>query len=325
MPGIFVCGVINWDTVLFTEHLPSMGEEIRINKAISVPGGKGANTAVAAARILGPKKVGIIAMLGSDDLAQKQIDILEKEGVDTSCILQHAESISGQAYVIVDSMGEDMILTHMTANEMVTSRNILGNQKILSAIDKCNAIIIIDPPLDVAITLSAQCKDKGKTIIISPALLTRYGFATLHKYLTNADYIILNEQEAKYLTSINDGITACSKLSSMLDGKRIITTLGKKGCIFCYEGKSAIIPTIDLSHFGLKVRSTAGAGDSFVGTFGAFRLERLDDLESIFLADIAAALKTTNEQTRGSPTYNEIKRFADHEYVRSLHNQIRFI
>lgn len=157
-----MCGVINWDNLLFVEHLPSIGEEVRINRITSVPGGKGANTAVAIARILGPTKVAIIAMLGSDNIAQKQIDILESEGIDTSCIMRQAKSISGQAYVIVDNNGEDMIVTHMAANEMVTSKNITDNREIISAIDKCTTIIIIDPPLDVAMTLSIEGKNRGK-------------------------------------------------------------------------------------------------------------------------------------------------------------------
>jgi len=324
MPRMFVCGVINWDTLLFVENLPAAGEEVRVNRVISVPGGKGANTAVAAARILGPTKVGIIAMLGSDNIAEKQIIILEGEGVDTTCIMRHADVGSGQAYVIVDSNGEDMILTDMAANQMMTSEKIV-NQKMFSAIDKSNMMIIIDPPLDVAASLSTQCKDRGKTVIVSPALLTKYGFPALHNYMSNADYIILNEHETKLLMSLNDGITACSELSNTLDGKRIITTLGSKGCIFCSEGKKVMIPTMDLSYFGLGIKSTVGAGDAFVGAFAAFKLEGLDDLESIFFANVAAALKITREETRGSPMQEEIKRYADHNYMRSLYDQIKII
>ncbi len=324
MPRLFVCGVINWDTLLFVEHLPMAGEEVNVDRVIYVPGGKGANTAVAAARILGPDKVGIIAMLGSDNIAEKQTDILKDEGVDTSCITRHTGVGSGQAYVLVDSNGENMILTHMAANRMMKPEHIM-NQKMFLAIDESDMVIVIDPPLDVAISLSTQCKNKGKTVIISPALLTKYGFAVLREYMNNADYIILNEHEATTLMAVNDGITACSKLSNTLDGKRIITTLGSRGCVLCYEGKKAMIPTIDLSYFGLKIKSTAGAGDTFVGAFGAFKLEGLDDLKSIFLANIAAALKTTKEETRGSPKYEEITYYANHDHMRSMYEQIKTI
>ena len=86
-----------------------------------------------------------------------------------------------------------------------------------------------------------------------------------------------------------------------------------------------MIPTMDPSYFGLEIKSSVGAGDSFAGAFGAFKLEGHQELESIFLANIAAALKTTSDETRGSPTYEQIKSYANSEYVRSLHGQIRFI
>ena len=325
MPDMYVCGVINWDTLLFVERLPYAGEEVKVKRLISVPGGKGANTAVAATRILGASKVGIIAMLGSDNIAQKQIDILMDEGVDTSCIMRHAFVGSGQAYVLVDNNGEDMIMTHMGANQMMRAQDVSINEKILTAIDKLNIMIIIDPPLDVATDLSIHCRDKGKIVIIALGLLSKYGLPALRKYMSNADYVVLNEQEAKSLMSMDDAITACSKLSVTLDGKKIITTLGGKGCMYCYEGKKIMVPTMDPSYFGLEIKNSAGAGDSFIGAFGAFKLEGREDLESIFLANIAAALKTTSEETRGSPTYEHIKRYANHDHMHSLRTQIRFI
>jgi len=120
MPRMFVCGVINWDTALFVESLPGPGEEVRVVRTSSFPGGKGANTAVAAARILGPAQVGMAGMLGSDSVAEEQIRILEQEGVDTSCVAKQPAADSGTAYVIVGNKGEDMILTHMAANLMMT-------------------------------------------------------------------------------------------------------------------------------------------------------------------------------------------------------------
>lgn len=332
MSSIFVCGVINWDTLLFVKDLPAPGEEVKVNRAISVPGGKGGNTAVAAARLLDRSsptntRVGIIAMLGSDDIAQKQLRILGEEGVDTSCIIQYHGINSGQAFVLIDKNGQDMIMTYSVANEMMMAEKmkIVVNEIINFALGKSEMMIIIDPPLETAANLSKQCKDGGKPVIVSPALLTSYGFSALRRYLNNADYVILNQQEAKSLMSIDDSMTACSKLSDALGGKKVITTLGSKGCIFCSWGKKTIIPTMDLSKFNLKVKSSAGAGDSFVGAFGAFKLEGLDDFESIILANIAAALKTTREEIRGTPTRNELYIYANKNYINSLRNQIRFI
>lgn len=322
MTSILVCGVINWDTTLFVDKLPIPGEEVRVNRISSVPGGKGANTAVAAARILGASEVGIIGMLGVDEIANKQIKILENEGIDVSLIMKHERLESGHAYVVVDSNGEDMILTHMAANQMMTPE-IIVNEGIRSGIKQASMIIIIDPPLEVASKLAEQAKQMGKIVVLSPALLSKYGLIALRNYFNNADYIILNEQEASFLASAKDGISACKKISEILDGKNnIITTLGNKGCVLCHNGKIATIPTIDMASFGLKIQSTAGAGDTFIGTFGAFKTKGFNDAESLFLANIAAALKTTKEETRGSPSYTEIKRYADDERMRLLFNNI---
>lgn len=113
---LLVCGVINWDVTLFVDRFPNVGEEVQVKKSIAVPGGKGGNTAVAAARILGSGKVAMIGMLGSDEVESRQIKFLKQEGVDTTCITRHERASSGTAYLIVDSRGEDMILTHFGAN-----------------------------------------------------------------------------------------------------------------------------------------------------------------------------------------------------------------
>ena len=83
-----VSGAINWDTSIFVDEFPNAKEEIKAKKVISVPGGKGANVAVASARILGSNNVGVIGALGDDDIAKRQIKILKDEGVNVSCVKQ---------------------------------------------------------------------------------------------------------------------------------------------------------------------------------------------------------------------------------------------
>jgi sugar/nucleoside kinase (ribokinase family) len=80
-----------------------------------------------------------------------------------------------------------------------------------------------------------------------------------------------------------------------------------------------------MTSLGLKTVSTVGAGDTFIGTFAAFKIRGFGDIESLFLANIAAALKTTKEETRGSPSYAEIKRYADHEGMRLLLKNIQLV
>jgi ribokinase len=328
MPKVLVCGVINWDVTLFVDQLPEAGEEVRVNRVLSFPGGKGANTAVAAARILGSAaQVGLIGMLGSDDTAARQIKILREEGLDTSCIMKDNSVSSGQAYVIIDSKGEDMILTHRAANQMMT-RELVLRQNVTSAIEQASMIIIIDPPLEVASTIIEHVRNKkmDTTVIWSPALLARHGLPALYDHMRKVDYAILNELEAKLLaesSATDDGIYACAKVSESLGGKKVVTTLGRKGCIFCEGGKKILIPSIDLASFDLRTVNTAGAGDAFIGAFAALKIKGFDDLKSLFLANIAAALKTAKEETQGSPNYDEIKHYSDLGRSRSLYESIK--
>jgi ribokinase len=308
MPKILVCGAINWDTTLFVERFPNPGEEVRATKVISVPGGKAANTAVAGAKILGTNNVGVIGMLGADSIAENQIKILENEGIDTSLIFRHEEMLSGQAYVIVDRKGENVILTYQAANLAIMPEEV-AQPKVLSAIDNSSTVIVIDPPLDTAGSLITYASKAGKRIIWSPALLTSYGISALQKYLSHVDYLILNQQEAGSLTSIEDGVEACSKISNSLSGINVVVTLGDRGCTLCTNGQNMIIPPLDSSS-DLRIVSTVGAGDAFLGAFGAFKLKGFEDAQALYLANVAAALKASREDTRASPTFEEITRYA---------------
>lgn len=308
MPKILVCGAINWDTTLFVERFPNPGEEVRATKVISVPGGKAANTAVAGAKILGTNNVGVIGMLGADSIAENQIKILENEGIDTSLIFRHEGMLSGQAYVIVDRKGENVILTYQAANLAIMPEEV-AQPKVLSAIDNSSTVIVIDPPLDTAGSLITYASKAGKRIIWSPALLTSYGISALQKYLSHVDYLILNQQEAGSLTSIEDGLEACSKISNSLSGINVVVTLGDRGCTLCTNGKNMIIPPLDSSS-DLRIVSTVGAGDAFLGAFGAFKLKGFEDAQALYLANVAAALKASREDTRASPTFEEITRYA---------------
>jgi ribokinase len=240
--------------------------------------------------------------------------------------------------VIVDSKGEGMILTDMAANQTMTEE-FISQPSVSLSIDNANTIVVIDPPLDVASALLTRAKEhNAKTItttIWSPALLTRYGLATLQACMKdNVDYLILNEHEASYLASMEwntDAVAACRNLAKNLPRCKVVVTLGPRGSIFCHPGEEEAgekeltlltVPTMDLASCGLKIVSTVGAGDTFVGTFAALKTKGLDDLEALFTANIAAALKTTKEETRGSPTFDEVSYYRNTRHSRSLFSSI---
>lgn len=320
MPKLLVSGAINWDTTIIVDEFPRAGEEVKANNVISVPGGKGGNTASAARRIL-DDTVGIIGVLGNDDIAKKQLDIFDKEGIDTNLILRK-DIPSGQAYVIVDKKGENIILTYKAANHMIKPDDI-EREDFIESIDNAKMIIVIDPPLQVADKLIDIAYRKHKRIIFMPALLTKEGLDSLSDSLKKASFIIVNEHEIQALSDEEDVIKASTDLSDRFG--RIITTLGNKGCIFCYNKKVAKIPAVDLKLFDLKSISTVGAGDTFTGAFGAYLLRGFGEIESLFLASIAAALKTTKYGPRESPTYDEVKRYLNDPRMDEVYKKIKFI
>lgn len=105
------------------------------------------------------------------------------------------------------------------------------------------------------------------------------------------DYLILNQQEARSLTSMDNGVQACTKISNSFSGRSVVVTLGDGGCVICTDGKSMMIPPMHLASSDLKTVSTVVAGDTFVGAFGAFKLKGCEDFRALYIANIAAALK----------------------------------
>ena len=319
-----VSGAINWDTSIFLDNFPNPGEEVKAKKVISIPGGKGANVAVASARILGANQVGIIGAVGDDEIADKQIRILQEEGVDTSHIKRIGDSSSGQAYIIVDQKGENFILTHKAANNMMTA-DMVNDDATRNKIKNCKIMTVIDPPLEVANMLISNARSFGKVVIWSPGLLVRYGFDLLKELLLKTDYVIVNESESSMLTGITDTAKACMTLSGKIENKKVIVTLGKEGCVFCWQTKSARIPALELSTLGLRVINTVGAGDASLGAFTSLKAKGFGDMEALFMANIAGSLKTTKEETRGSPNYAELRRYFDDQRVQSLFTKIHVV
>ena len=304
-----VVGAINWDTIIFAEQLPESGEEVRIQRIIEVPGGKGANIAIASSHILGANNVAILGALGRDNIAKEQVHTFETEGILTDLLYFTEDALAGQAYVVVDPDGRNFILTHKQANDLLNDK-VVFSTNTREYINNSNIIIVVDPPFSIAATMLSLSKAAKKITLWAPGLLSSKGIKDLEHSIKNTDYLIVNESEYKKLTGIIEPVSACRAIlnNNRLDNK-VIVTMGEKGCIFATRQNIISIPAAKITTTddnSLRILNTAGAGDAFIGTFAAMKILGYDDIESLISANISGAIKSTRENIRGSPALNEI-------------------
>lgn len=305
-PELLVTGALNWDVNLFVKHLPKSGEEVIVEKIERVPGGKGGNVSVAAARILGPRRVALIACVGTDEVGRKQISILRDEGVDTTAIqvLDHVES--GQAYITVDESGRNVIETHFGANASLDQDHIMQPQ-VQTLLSKSSLLVVIDPPRALAGRILAEGRRLRRQVIWHPGVLTRFGLDAFRKEMGDLDYLVLNEPEASRFANAKSLENSLANIGRVAPNTKILVTLGNKGAAFYTNKKLVKVGSVQLDKLGNNIVNTTGCGDAFVGAFAAYKILGRDDMEALRYANMAGALKATRLETRGSPARKELE------------------
>lgn len=308
MVKVCVSGAINWDINLFIDRFPEIGEEIPVNKITRVPGGKAANVAVASARILGPNEVALIGCLGRDDIARQQIEILRGEGVIVSGIKLDDESESGQAYIVIDRNGRNVINTFFGANLKLTPSDLYAPH-IFGLIRSSSIFVLIDPPLETIESASKMARSLNKTVMWDAGVRSTLGLERLKEVLSNINYLVVNEVEVKNLTGEHKPEKAWESLSEINGDLRLIVKLGSRGCMLIDQSRIIMVPGVDLKEMGLSVVNTVGCGDAFLGVFAAYKVLGLSDLEALEMANLAGALKATKAETRGSPSRENLEKY----------------
>lgn len=188
MLATVVIGAINWDINLFVKRFPKKGEEVLVDRLTRVPGGKGANVAVAAAKLLGKNQVGVVGGLGKDSIADEQMRIFRQEGVVVSGLKFYDRAESGQAYILIDQKGENVIHSYRGANSMVLPAD-LDTPAVRELVSEASIITIMDPPLETGVKLAKEAKRVGKTVAWDPGVRAELGIPKLANLLENVDYI----------------------------------------------------------------------------------------------------------------------------------------
>ncbi|VEF10317.1 ribokinase [Pseudomonas fluorescens] len=302
MPAnVVVIGSLNMDLVTRAPRLPRGGETLIGHSFATVSGGKGANQAVAAARL--GAQVAMVGCVGNDDYGVQLRDALLAEQIDCQAV-SIVEDSSGVALIVVDDNSQNAIVIVAGANGAMTPAVIDRFDAVLKAADVVICQLEI-PDATVGHALK-RARALGKTVILNPAPASRPLPAD---WFGAIDYLIPNESEAAALTglpvdSLQTAEAAANRLIAMGAGK-VIITLGAEGSLFA-NGKG-------FEHFPApKVQAvdTTAAGDTFVGGFAAAHASGKSEGEAIRFGQVAAALSVTRAGAQPSiPTMSDVQAF----------------
>jgi sugar/nucleoside kinase (ribokinase family) len=257
--------------------------------------------AVAAARILGAKEVALIGALGEDDIARQQIATLNAEEVITEGISHIPGEKSGQAYILVDQKGQNVIASCLGANARLCPEH-LNNPSVQHLIQECQSIVLTDPPLELAAELINVAKQRGIPVLWDPGILISQGGEALQSLAKQADILFLNEAEATALFGAAELDMNLQRLQELGFHNYTVLKLGAQGAAMLEPATSMVVevPALPLKDLGLNVINTVGCGDVFVGAFAAYRVLGTSIQQSLIMASAAASLNATQPETRGS-------------------------
>ena len=294
---ILVVGSCNTDMVIKAAHLPRPGETILGGTFFMNPGGKGANQAVAIARLGG--SVTFICKTGSDIFGHQSQQLFEEEGINTSYVFSDSGNPSGVALITVDEKAENCIVVASGANANLLPSDLA---KAEEAIELADLILMqLEVPMETVCFVADIAWQKGKKVILNPAPAHPLPADLLHHL-----YLITpNETEAEMITGvkITDDISAveAARVLSGMGVQHVIITLGSKGALICSDGEAEIVPALKV-----EAVDTTAAGDVFNGALTVALSEGRNLKESVRFACISV---TRVGAQSSAPYRNEVDIF----------------
>jgi ribokinase len=294
---IIVIGSINMDLVCRTPRIPTAGETILGSDFFTIPGGKGANQAVAAAKLVrAGTDVYMIGRVGGDDFGQRLLNGLDQHGVRTNHVIVTEGVPSGVAMILVDRTGENSIVVSPGANGLLTPRDVEAAEGLIA---RAAAVVLqLEIPLATVRSAIAMCQRLGVFTILDPAPIPARG---LPRAFYGVDVFSPNQKEAEQLLGIN-GRQARVRRKRVPDPKqigidllargprRVVLKLGTHGAMLVDRaGRMERVRP-----FKVKVVDTTAAGDAFTAALAVARGEELDDHASVRFANAAGALCCTS-------------------------------
>jgi ribokinase len=296
-PKIVVVGSANTDYIVRISHLPVEGETVIGGKFYTANGGKGANQAVAAARL--GAAVTLIARLGTDATGDAAIEAYRREAINTDFIVRDTELPSGVAFILVGETGRNMIAVASGSNGALSPTDVM---RAKNAIQNADCVLLqLEIPVEAVLATARLASQYGIRIILNPAPSRELA----SELLRLVDVLTPNEEEAGVLLPgfTRSGDRALPELARITGVKNIIITLGEKGSRVYSQGHVTEVPG-----FPVKAIDTTACGDAFNGALAVALGSRLDLLQAVRYANAAGAMAATRLGAQPSlPTAQEVE------------------
>lgn len=292
-------GSLNIDYTYHVDHFVKKGETLSSDSLNVFSGGKGLNQSVALA------KAGVetwhAGAVGED--GRFLLEMLEKAGVNTSCVRIDSEVRTGNAIIQNDKDGDNCILLYGGANQAITREQV---DQVLSKFD-AGDYLVLQNEINELPYIVAQAHKRGMKIVLNPSPMNEKIFALP---LSDVDYFLLNEVEAGQILKMECGPgtdmdALASELSKQFPNAVIVLTIGSEGAVYSGNGKQFRQPV-----YKVKAVDTTAAGDTFTGYFIAGILKGLSEEAAMDLAAKAAAIAVTRPGAAPSiPSPEEVDGF----------------
>ncbi|AYR24791.1 ribokinase [Herbaspirillum rubrisubalbicans] len=296
---IVIIGSVNMDLVLRVPRMPMPGETLAGDKFMTIPGGKGANQAVACARLAAPgTAVAMVACVGDDAFGAQMRSSITACGIDDRYIDEVAGEATGIASIMVDAQAQNSIVIAAGANGRLDVERI---ERARPLIEQASIVLLqLEVPMATVIHSIELAHALGKTVVLNPAPAQ----ALPRELLQKIDYLILNEIEAAMLAEQqSEDIPLLADKLHALGARNVVVTLGEKGVYGSFaDGQQRHLPARKV-----QAVDTTAAGDTFIGGFIGAIAQGRDQFEAIAYAQAAAALSVTRVGAQTSiPTRDEV-------------------
>ena len=268
MPDILVVGSLNADLVVRAPRFPQPGETISGEDLQVIPGGKGANQAVAAARL--GTKVSMLGRVGKDSFGDFLLHNLEANNVDSQ-LIRRDDTSTGTAIIVVDSNGQNSIVLSAGANGKVSPIDV----ESAAFLNYDLLLLQLEIPTPTVLAAAQRAKENNVRVILNPAPAKQIP----NELISLTDYLIPNQTELSLLSGMDvEDIPSAERAAEALlqcGAKNVIVTVGSQGALIINRDQVKHVHT-----FKVNVRDTTAAGDAFIGGFATKLLESASQLAS---------------------------------------------